>query len=101
MARLKQTLWALPLACVALCILVAVVATAFDRAHPNLVSTTFTGTPSGAQTVLTTIASSMITLITLVLTVVTVAIQLAMAQFSPRIVQALLQDRSNQLSLGL
>jgi uncharacterized membrane protein len=43
----------------------------------------------------------MITLITLVLTVMTVAIQLAMGQFSPRIVQALLHDRSIQLSLGL
>ena len=101
MARLKQTLWASPLACVALCVCVSVATVAIDRANPGLIPTTFTGTPSGAQTVLTTIASSMITLITLVLTVVTVAIQLAMGQFSPRIVQALLRDRANQLSFGL
>ena len=101
MARLKQTLWALPLACVSLCVCVAVATVAIDRANPGLVPATFTGTPSAAQTVLTTIASSMITLITLVLTVVTVAIQLAMGQFSPRIVQALLRYRANQLSFGL
>jgi len=99
--RLAQTLWALPLACIALGLVLAVGTSAIDRANPGLVSTTFTGTATGAQTVLTTIASSMITLITLVLTVVTVAIELAMGQFSPRIVQALLKDRRNQLSFGL
>jgi uncharacterized membrane protein len=101
MGRLTKTLWALPLACVAMSVAVALGVIALDRAHPGLVSTTLTGTPSSAQTVLTTVSSSMITLITLVLTVMTVAIQLAMGQFSPRIVQALLQDRANQLSLGL
>ncbi|HET7490114.1 MAG TPA: DUF2254 domain-containing protein [Acidimicrobiales bacterium] len=101
MRRLAHQLWAVPLGCVALCLVVAVAAVAIDRAHPDLVPTTLTGTPSGAQTVLTTIASSMITLVTLVLTVVTVGIQLAMGQFSPRIVQALLRDRGNRLSFGL
>lgn len=43
----------------------------------------------------------MVTLTTLVLTVTTVAVQLAMGQFSPRIVRALLQDRASQLSYGL
>jgi hypothetical protein len=51
-----------------------------------------TGPPTAAQTVLSTIATSMVTLITIVLTVTTVAVQLAMGQFSPRIVGALLQD---------
>ena len=43
----------------------------------------------------------MVTLITLVLTVMTLAVQLAMEQFSARIVQALLRDRGNQISMGL
>jgi uncharacterized membrane protein len=54
-----------------------------------------------ARTVLSTVASSMMTLITLVLTVTTVAVQLAMGQFSPRIVRRLLADRQSQLSHGL
>lgn len=91
----------MPLACVALCAAAAVATSAVDRANPGLIPTTVTGTPSAAQNVLTTISSSMITLITLVLTVVTVAIQLAMAQFSPRIVRALLAHPSNQFSFGI
>jgi uncharacterized membrane protein len=60
-----------------------------------------TGSATAAQTVLSTMVTSMVTLITLVLTVVTVAVQLAMGQFSPRIVGALLRDRFSQLTHGL
>lgn len=60
-----------------------------------------TGTPDTVANILSTIATSMVTLTTLVLTVTTVAVQLAMGQFSPRIVRALLQDRASQLSYGL
>jgi uncharacterized membrane protein len=42
-----------------------------------------------------------VSLTTLVLTVTLVAVQLAMGQFSPRIVGALLNDRWSQLSIGL
>ncbi|ARJ03893.1 hypothetical protein GCM10010988_25610 [Cnuibacter physcomitrellae] len=43
----------------------------------------------------------MLTLTTIVLTVLTLGVQLAMQQFSPRIVRALLGDRASQLSHGL
>jgi uncharacterized membrane protein len=43
----------------------------------------------------------MVSLTTLVLTVTLVAVQLAMGQFSPRIVGALLNDRFSQLAIGL
>jgi uncharacterized membrane protein len=43
----------------------------------------------------------MVSLTTLVLTVTLVAVQLAMGQFSPRIVGALLDDRWSQLAIGL
>src|SRR3982750_3143649 len=43
----------------------------------------------------------MVALPTLVLTVTLVAVQLAMGQFSPRIVGALLADRWSQLAVGL
>jgi uncharacterized membrane protein len=43
----------------------------------------------------------MVSLTTLVLTVTLVAVQLAMGQFSPRIVGALLTDRWSQLAIGL
>ena len=59
------------------------------------------GTPSAVQTILSTAASSMLTLTTIVLTVLTLGVQLAMQQFSPRIVRALLADRRSQLAHGL
>ena len=48
-----------------------------------------------------TIAVSMVSLATLVLTITMVVVQLAMGQFSPRIVQTFLQDRPSQLAIGL
>src|SRR3712207_9115866 len=59
------------------------------------------GTPSDAQTILSSFATAMVSLTSLVLTVTLVAVQLAMGQFSPRIVGALLNDRFSQLAIGL
>ena len=44
---------------------------------------------------------SMVTLAALVLTITMVVVQLAMGQFSPRIVQTFLQDKPSQLAIGL
>ena len=60
-----------------------------------------TGGPDAALAILTTIAVSMVSLATLVLTITMVVVQLAMGQFSPRIVQTFLRDRPSQLSIGL
>jgi uncharacterized membrane protein len=51
--------------------------------------------------ILTTVAASMVHLTVLVLTIVLVVVQLAMGQFSPRIVQRLLRDRPSQFAIGL
>ena len=51
--------------------------------------------------ILTTIAVSMVSLATLVLTITMVVVQLAMGQFSPRIVQTFLRDKPSQLAIGL
>jgi uncharacterized membrane protein len=50
---------------------------------------------------LSTIAASMVSLTALVLTITMVVVQLAMGQFSPRIVQTFLRDRPSQLAIGL
>ena len=67
----------------------------------DLIPHSVLGTPTAAQTVLSTAASAMLTLTTIVLTVMTLGVQLAMQQFSPRIVRALLADRRSQLAHGL
>ena len=43
----------------------------------------------------------MVSLAALVLTITMVVVQLAMGQFSPRIVQTFLKDRPSQLAIGL
>jgi uncharacterized membrane protein len=100
--RLRGELWIVPLLCVLATILLSMITVAIDRAFDDrLVPTSITGEPGAVSSILATIASSMVTLTTLVLTVTTVAVQLAMGQFSPRIVRALLQDRASQLAYGL
>jgi uncharacterized membrane protein len=99
---LRDSLWLVPLLCLVGGVGLCIAAAAIDQATGNaLVPNWMTGKASAAQTVLSTIVSSLVTLITLVLTVTTVAVQLAMGQFSPRIVGALLRDRSSQFTHGL
>ena len=98
----RTSLWLPPLGCLAAGALLAVGTLAVDRATDyRLVSQSLTGTPSDAQTILSSFATALVSLTTLVLTVTLVAVQLAMGQFSPRIVGALLTDRWSQLAIGL
>ena len=100
--RLSACLWLVPLLCALAGVALSFATIAIDRATDyELVPQVLTGSASGAQGILSTIATSMVTLLTIVLTVTTVAIQLAMGQFSPRIVAALLRDIASQLAMGL
>jgi uncharacterized membrane protein len=100
--RLRTNLWLVPVLCILCGVGLALGATAIDRNfNYGLIPQAFTGSPNAAQTILSTIASSMVTLTSIVLTLTLVVVQLAMGQFSPRIVRALLQDRRSQLAIGL
>ena len=95
-------LWLVPLTGLLAGLGLAIGALAVDRASGyDLVSQTLTGTPTAASSLLSTIITSDITLLSVVLTVMTVAVQLAMGQFSPRIVGALLRDPLHQLAFAL
>jgi uncharacterized membrane protein len=73
-----------------------------DRAFGyQAISQAVVGRPTSATAILTTIAVSMVSLATLVLTITMVVVQLAMGQFSPRIVQRILRDKPSQLAIGL
>jgi uncharacterized membrane protein len=98
----RSALWLLPLLCLLAGGLLALGTLALDRASGyRLVPQALTGTAGDAQTILSIFATASASLTSLVLTVTLVAIQLAMGQFSPRIVAALLTDRFSQLSIGL
>src|SRR3954467_4449866 len=95
-------LWLVPLTGLLAGLGLGIGALAIDSASGyDLVSQTLTGTPTAASSLLSTIITSDITLLSVVLTVMTVAVQLAMGQFSPRIVGALLRDPLHQLAFAL
>jgi uncharacterized membrane protein len=98
----RTSLWVVPLLCVLAGVLISVGTLWLDRRSGyTLVSQSLTGTPSDAQTTLSVFATATASLTSLVLTVTLVVVQLAMGQFSPRIVGALLSDRFSQLAIGL
>ena len=88
--------------CVLAGLLLSLVTLAVDRATGfEAIPRWLTGGPDAAMGILTTIAVSMVSLATLVLTITMVVVQLAMGQFSPRIVQTFLRDKPSQLAIGL
>jgi uncharacterized membrane protein len=97
-----STLWLIPLACLLAGVALSFATGAIDRAGGfDLLPRSLTGSPTGATQILTTIAQSTVQLSALVLSLTLVVIQLAMGQFSPRIVRALLNDRRSQWAIGV
>jgi uncharacterized membrane protein len=95
-------LWFVPVACVlagvGLSFATLWVDDAFDH---GLIPQAFTGGPDAALVILSAVATSMVSLAALVLTITMVVVQLAMGQFSPRIVQRILRDRPSQFAIGI
>jgi uncharacterized membrane protein len=95
-------LWFIPVMCVLAGIVLSAMTVWIDRASDfELVPRWLTGGPDAALGILGTIATSMVSLAALVLTITMVVVQLAMGQFSPRIVQTFLRDRPSQFAIGL
>src|SRR4051794_10570719 len=94
--------WALPALLVVAGVVAALGLSAIDRAAGyDLVPTSVVGTATDAQQVLSLLAGAVLNLATVVLSLTLVAVQLAMGQFSPRIVRALQADRRNQAAIGV
>ena len=97
-----SSLWFLPVMCVLAGAVISFGTIALDRAFDyQAIPQVIVGRPTSATAILTTIAVSMMSLATLVLTITMVVVQLAMGQFSPRIVQRILRDKPSQLAIGL
>ena len=97
-----SSLWFVPVMCVLAGAAISFGTITLDRAFDyRALSQVLVGRPTSANAVLTTIAVSMVSLATLVLTITMVVVQLAMGQFSPRIVQRILRDKPSQLAIGL
>ena len=100
--HLKASLWFVPVLCVLAGAVLAFGTIALDRYFDyEALPTSFVGGPDAAASILSTVAASMVSLTALVLTITMVVVQLAMGQFSPRIVQRILRDKPSQLAIGL
>jgi uncharacterized membrane protein len=100
--RVRSSLWLVPALCVLAGVILSLGTIALDRAlGPRLIPLELTGDPDAALFILSTIATSMVTLAALVLTITMVVVQLAMGQFSPRIVRSILQDTPSQIAIGV
>jgi len=100
--HLKASLWFVPVLCVLAGAVLSFATIALDRYFDyEALPTSLVGGPDAATVILTTIAASMVSLAALVLTITMVVVQLAMGQFSPRIVQRILRDKPSQLAIGL
>jgi uncharacterized membrane protein len=98
----RQSLWFVPVLCVLLGAVLSFGTISLDRAYDyDLVPESFVGGPEAALQILSTVAISMVSLTALVLTITMVVVQLAMGQFSPRIVQRILRDKPSQIAIGL
>lgn len=99
---LRHGLWVIPLVCLLAGIALSFLTLAIDQSHDyGLVRQDVVGDATSAQTFLGTAAATILTLASLVLSLTLVAVQVAMGQFSPRIVRAIFSDRGNQLAFGL
>jgi uncharacterized membrane protein len=97
-----SSLWFVPVMCVLAGAAISFGTITLDRAFDyQAIPQALVGRPTSATAILTTIAVSMVSLATLVLTITMVVVQLAMGQFSPRIVQRILRDKPSQLAIGL
>ncbi len=100
--HLASSLWFVPVLCVLAGVAVSFGVIALDRSfNYEAIPHSLIGGPDAAIGILTTIAASMVSLAALVLTITMVVVQLAMGQFSPRIVQRILRDKPSQVAIGL
>ena len=100
--HVTSSLWFVPVLCVLAGVAISFGTIALDRAFDyDAIPQSLVGGPTAAAEILSTVAVSMVSLTALVLTITMVVVQLAMGQFSPRIVQRILQDKPSQLAIGL
>jgi uncharacterized membrane protein len=100
--HVKSSLWVVPVLCVLAGVAISFGTIALDRYFDyDALPTRFVGGPDAAAAIFSTVAASMVSLTALVLTITMVVVQLAMGQFSPRIVQRILRDKPSQLAIGL
>ena len=97
LSHVRGSLWFVPVLCVGAGVALSFATLWIDgQAGHTLIPQSLTGGPDASLSILSAVATSMVSLAALVLTITMVVVQLAMGQFSPRIVQPILKDRPSQ-----
>jgi uncharacterized membrane protein len=99
--RLWAPFWALPSAICLVAVVAGVVLPLVDRHLIGDAPFLFTGNADSARSLLSTIASAMISVTGLVFSITMVVMQLASSQFTPRLLGDFLSSRTTQVTLGV
>lgn len=99
----RSTFWVVPAACSLGAIGLALGMETLDKriGYTGIAFLLFPGPPEGARSFLGAIIGSMISFTALVFSITVVALVLTSGQFSPRVLQGFLRDRTIQWSLGI
>ena len=101
-SRMSTGLWFVPLMCVLAGVGLSFGTMAIDKAYDySLSRSRSAAVPTQRWRFWERSRHSMVSLAALVLTITMVVVQLAMGQFSPRIVQRILQDKPSQFAIGV
>ena len=98
---MSSSLWFVPILCVLAGVGLSFGTIAIDRSAGTIIPRWLSGDPDAALAILMTVAASMVTLTVLVLTITMVVVQLAMGQFTPRVLRTILRDRPSQFAIGV
>ncbi len=100
---LRSSYWFIPVLMTAAATAAALLLVGFDRSQPwsrQIPGWVYTGGAEGARSLLSAIASSMITVAGVVFSITMVALALTSSQFGPRLLTNFMRDRGNQCVLG-
>ncbi len=100
-SRLWRPFWALPAAICAAAVVLGLLLPPAEQRIATSLPYVFQGGPDGARSVLSTIATAMISVTGLVFSLTMVVLQLASSQFTPRVLGSFLSSRITQATLGV
>lgn len=99
--RLRSSFWVVPALMTAAAIALSLGMTRLDAVIDFSLSWSSAFGPEGARSILSAIASSMITVAGLTFSITMLTLQLATSQFGPRLMRNFMRDRGNQVVLGI
>lgn len=103
--NVKSSIWFIPAIFVTSFIILSQIFIALDRAFFEELSRgapwLFSGSPDAARNLLSTVASSIITVVSIAFSITIIALQQASTQYSPRVLRTFTSDKWNQIVLGM